>query len=58
MHRLAKAYEERAKQLYRSMAVIAGVVIFLLVAAMMIFFIIKLFMSMYLGPINDTLNSY
>lgn len=57
MHRLAKDYENRAKQLYRAMAALAGVAIFLLVAGIMIFFIIQLFTSMYLGPINDVLDS-
>jgi type II secretory pathway component PulF len=57
MHRLAKDYEERAKLLYRTMAVVAGVAIFLFVAAIMIFFIINLYMSFVIGPIYDTLES-
>jgi type IV pilus assembly protein PilC len=57
MLRLARDYEERAKSLYRTMAVVSGVVIFLGVAAIMIFFIISLYMSFILGPIYDTLET-
>jgi len=57
MHHLAKDYENRAKALYRTMGVVAGVVIFLLIAGIMIFFIFKLFTSLYLGPINDVLDT-
>jgi len=57
MQTMAKEYEERAKVYYKTLTVIAGVAVFLLVGAIMIFMIISLFTSLYLGPINDTLDS-
>ena len=57
MQTMAKEYEERAKAYYKTLTVVAGVAVFLLVGAIMIYMIISLFTSLYLAPINDTLNS-
>ena len=52
---LAKQYEERARQSYRILAAVAGICVFLLVAAILIFFIVNMFVSFYLNPIRDAL---
>jgi len=54
---LAREYENRAKNFYRLLAVIAGLVVFLMVAAVMIFMIFTLFYTFILGPIQNTLDS-
>jgi type II secretory pathway component PulF len=52
---LAKQYEERTKALYKTLAVVAGIVVLLLVFGIIIFFIIQTFTNLYLKPIQDTL---
>lgn len=54
---LARDYEERAKQFYRLLAVISGLVIFLMIAGVMIFMIFTLFFTFILNPIQNTLDS-
>jgi type II secretory pathway component PulF len=52
MEVLAKEYEERTKLFYRVMATAAGIGVFLVVAALIIFMIFSLF-SQYLDILND-----
>jgi type IV pilus assembly protein PilC len=52
---LAKQYEERARQGYRILAVVAGVCVFLFVGAILVFFIVNMFVNLYLNPIRDAL---
>lgn len=52
MEVLAQEYEERTKVFYRAVAAAAGVAVFLLVAALIIFLIFTLF-SQYLAILND-----
>jgi type IV pilus assembly protein PilC len=58
MGRLADQYEEEAESAVRTLAMLAGVAVFVLVAALIIFLIFRLFFGMYLGPINDALNGF
>ncbi len=52
MQVLAKDYEDRTKLFYRGVAVAAGIAVFLLVAALIIFLIITLFMQ-YMDILNS-----
>ncbi len=52
MEIMAKEYEQRAKQFYRMLTVIAGVLVFLAVGAVIIAVIFAIF-SQYLGILND-----
>jgi type II secretory pathway component PulF len=52
MEVLAKEYEERTKMFYRTMAIAAGIGVFLLVAALIIFMIFSLFFQ-YLNILED-----
>lgn len=54
---IAKDYDERAKMWYRGLAFVCGFLVFLLVAGLMVFMIINLFMNLYLKPIQEQLNS-
>lgn len=54
---LARDYEERAKNFYRMIAVVSGLLIFLLIAGIMIFMIFTLFFTFILNPIQTTLDS-
>lgn len=55
MGRLATQYQERARIAMAAIAVLAGVGVLILVAGFIIFMIFKIFMTSYLGPINEAL---
>ncbi len=55
---LSRDYEQRAKIYFRVLTVVAGVAVFLVVAALMIAMIFYLFISLYMRPINDALNGF
>jgi type II secretory pathway component PulF len=55
MGRLAIQYQDRARIAMAAIAVIAGVGVLMLVAGFIIIMIFKIFMTSYLGPINDAL---
>lgn len=53
LEHLSREYQERAELSTKALAVIAGVVVWMMIAALLIFVIINLFMTFYLGPINE-----
>jgi type II secretory pathway component PulF len=55
MGRLAIQYQDRARIAMAAIAVIAGVGVLMLVAGFIIIMIFKIFMTSYLGPINEAL---
>jgi type II secretory pathway component PulF len=55
MGRLATQYQDRARIAMAAIAVAAGVGVLILVAALIITMIVKIFMTSYLGPINEAL---
>ncbi|MGI9456651.1 MAG: type II secretion system F family protein [Aeoliella sp.] len=55
MARLTKQYEAEAESAMTWLAMIAGVAVWLLVAAMIIFMIFRLFTALYLKPIQDAM---
>jgi len=55
MERLAEVYQDRARSALAMLVTIAGFLVWLLVAALIIALIMKIFMT-YLGGINDALN--
>ena len=55
MEKLARQYQEQARMALIALAVIAGVGVFVIVAAFIIVLIFRIFFTMYLGPINDAL---
>lgn len=52
---LARQYQDQARRAMAVLTMLAGFLVWALVAAMIIFMIIRLFMTMYLGPIQDAL---
>ncbi len=55
MGRLARQYQEQARTAFFTLAMIAACLVWAAIGAMIIFMIFRVFMSMYLGPINDAL---
>lgn len=55
MARLAKQYEGEAESAMKWLSMVAGIGVWLLVAAMIVVMIFRLFTVFYLGPINDAL---
>ena len=55
MGRLAEQYQERAKIAMVAIAVAAGVGVVLVIAALLITLIFRIYFTSYLGPINDAL---
>jgi type IV pilus assembly protein PilC len=55
MGHLAQQYQDRAKMAMAAIAVAAGVGIVLLIAAIIVTMIFKIFFTSYLGPINEAL---
>ncbi len=56
LEHLSREYQERAEMSTKALAVVAGVFVWMMIAALMIFVIINLFMTLYLGPINEATN--
>jgi len=55
MTNLAEQYRERAEARGKTLAVVAGVIVWLGVGTLLVIVIIRLFMTLYLGPINEAL---
>ena len=55
MENLARQYRERARMALSALAVVAGVGVFVMIAAFIIVLIFRIFFTMYLAPINDAL---
>jgi len=52
---LAKQYQDRARMAMAALAVVAGVAVMLLIAGLIIAMIFRIFITSYLGPINEAL---
>jgi type II secretory pathway component PulF len=57
MATLARQYQDRARIAMTALAVVAGVGVMLLIAGLIIAMIFRIFITSYLGPINDALNN-
>jgi len=55
MGHLAQQYQDRAKMAMAALAVVAGIAVVLVIAAIIITLIFRIFITSYLGPINDAL---
>jgi type IV pilus assembly protein PilC len=56
MARLAKVYEQEAESAMKTLANIAGTIVWLAVASVLVFFIFRLFTQAYLKPMQDALD--
>ena len=52
---LAKQYQDRARMAMTALAVVAGVGVMMLIAGLIIAMIFRIYITSYLGPINDAL---
>jgi type II secretory pathway component PulF len=57
MGTLARQYQDRARIAMTALAVVAGVGVMILIAGLIIAMIFRIFITSYLGPINDALNN-
>ena len=55
MGTLARQYQDRARMAMTALAVVAGVAVMLLIAGLIIAMIFRIFITSYLGPINEAL---
>lgn len=56
LNRLSKEYQERASAAFRTLSVIGGVLVMLMVGAMIVTCVIALVMKLYIGPLYDALD--
>jgi type II secretory pathway component PulF len=57
MGNLARQYQDRARMAMAAIAVIAGIGVIILIAGLIVALIFRIFITSYLGPINDALNN-
>ena len=56
MMKLSELYFEKAKAAMKTLAVIGGTIVWMMIAGLIIAVIFKLFLTVYLGPINEALD--
>ncbi len=56
LNRLSKEYQERASAAFRTLSVIGGILVMMMVGAMIVTCVIALAMKFYIGPIYDALD--
>ncbi len=57
MEKLSVLYQEKAKAALNTLAVIAGVIVWMMIAGLIIMVIFKLFFALYLNPLNEALEN-
>ncbi|MEX0792658.1 MAG: type II secretion system F family protein [Pirellulaceae bacterium] len=58
MEQLSEQYQQQAKVALNTLAIIAGVVVWLMVMGLIVAVIFRLFFTFYLGPINEALEGF